>query len=180
MKKKLYALCMILGTYCYSQNSLQTHVPEAFSFSSTATWKEYVLTAPHITFDKEKWAWTNSFTIKSKKPLKLTNIVLQWRGEKIPQLFASLYQKKERENSVIPIQKNLVCDGIWDNKKQQLKFSLNEKIVAINKYHLVLSYPKEAEKHLKKGKFIITDTKTKSLDTKTFINQKIQLLVQSR
>lgn len=129
-----------------------------FSLSTTMTWKEYVLCVPRISFSKEKWTWAGSITLKSRNPVKLTMLVLQWRGDALDQIAASLYQKKERETVVIPIQKNLVCDGVWDKDKQQIVFSLNEKIVAVNKYHLVLSYPKDIESKVRHGKFVVANT----------------------
>ena len=135
-------------------------IPAAFfSLHSTATWREYSLKSPKIHFLKEKWAWAYSLVLKSKNPVKLTTITLQWKGNYIEQLSASLYVKKERDRVVIPIQKNLVCDGIWEQKKQQLSFNINDKIIAVNKYHLLLSFPKNTEKILKKGIFVIAGTK---------------------
>jgi len=130
-----------------------------FSLYTTPTWREYSLKSSKIQFLKEKWAWAYSLILKSKSPIKLDNLTLQWNGDRIDQLSASLYQKKERETVVIPIQKNLVCDGSWNPKKQQLIFPINEKIVATNKYHLLLSFPKQAENKLKKGLFVISGTK---------------------
>jgi len=132
--------------------------PDFFSLSATTTWREYKLAIPKLQFAKEKWAWACSLTLKSKQPLKLTNLVLQWRGEKIDKICAALYQKKEREKLVIPIQKNLISDGTWNPEKQQLIFSLNEKVIAVNKYHLFLSFPKQVEKKIRKGKFVILDS----------------------
>lgn len=133
------------------------HLP-LFSLHTTATWKEYSLKSSKIQFIKEKWAWAYSLILKSKSPIKLNNLTLQWNGDKIDNLSASLYQKKEREKVVIPIQKNLVCDGSWDSKRQQMRFPINEKIVATNKYHMLLSFPKNIEHALKKGLFVISGT----------------------
>ncbi len=176
MKKIVYIIAIML---LVSDYYVKMHANNLFSLSATTTWREYPLITPQITFQKEKWAWTSSLVIKSKQPMKLTNLVLQWHGNKMPQLFASLYQKKEREPSVVPIQKNLVCDGVWDVKKQQLSFTLNEKIVAINKYHLVLSYPKHIEHMIKKGKFAVISTEVKAIDNKLPANQKAQLFVHN-
>lgn len=137
-----------------------------FSLSTTGTWREYYHDTPDVSFFKEKWAWASSLTLKSKKPIKLTTLILQWQGPQIDNLAASLYQKKERESSVIPIQKNLVCDGIWQPTTQKLIFRLDEKIVAVNKYHLLLSYPKHIELLLKNGTFLIADMQTTLLDKK--------------
>jgi hypothetical protein len=130
-----------------------------FNLFPLTTWNEYPCNTIGIHFDKEKWVWTHSMIIKSKNPLKLENIILQWNGGKLPKLSASLYQKKERDEKVIPIQENLVAEGNWDQKKQQLTFALDEKIIATSKLHLVLSYPKNEEARVKKGNFVIAQTK---------------------
>lgn len=141
-------------TFVYgNQSSL-----DFFSLRATATWREYPFNIPQINFHKEKWAWACSLTFKSKEPVKLSSLILQWKGEKLSNLAAALYQKKEREAAVIPIQQNLVCEGIWNKSMQQLVFRPNEKVVAVNKYYLMVSFPKEVEKKIKKGKFIVLGT----------------------
>jgi hypothetical protein len=135
-----------------------------FSLNATTTWREYPLNIPQINFLKEKWVWTCSLTLKSKQPVKLNSLVLQWKGEKLHHLAAALYQKKERENAVIPIQQNLVCDGMWDPKTQQMVFEPNEKVIAVNKYYLMVSFPKSMEHSVKKGKFIVLQTQLTSLN----------------
>lgn len=135
------------------------HQYDFFSLHTTSTWHEYTFHSPFI-LDNQKLAWACSFILKSKKPVKLTTIILQWQGRPLTHLSASLYQKKERDSTVMPIQKNLVCDGSWDQKTQQLTFSLNEKIVAVNKYHLLLSFSKALEPKIRSGKFMITDIRT--------------------
>lgn len=137
-----------------------------FSLSTTSTWREYCYYGPSVNLFKEKWAWASSFTLKSKKPVKLTTLTLQWKGPEIESLAAALYQKKERESAVIPIQKNLVCDGTWLPSTQQLIFKVDEKIVAINRYHLLLSYSKQVETQLKNGKFLIADMQTTAIGKK--------------
>jgi hypothetical protein len=163
MKKKIF-ICFMCVTIdlgflthrCLGIMSAQpTH--DFFSLSTTTTWREYQVKAPEITFNKEKWAWTCSLTLRSKQALKLSTLVLQWKGERITQLAAALYQKKERDISVIPIQKNFICDGIWSPSHQQIIFTPDTKIVAVDNYHLVVSFPKESENIIKHGKFVIVD-----------------------
>jgi len=124
------------------------------SLSITNTWREFQLKATNP-YHQEKWAWMWSLTLKSKKAVKLRQLNLQWRGEKINSIFASLYQKRENDKHLIPIEQNLVCDGAWNVKKQQLTFNLNEKIIATNKYYLVLSFPQTLETTIKSGTFAV-------------------------
>jgi len=126
-----------------------------FALTTTGTWAEFTLKNMQQKFKQEKWAWVGSIIFKSKQALELKEVNLQWVGENIPKLHASLYQKKIFDKKVIPIQENLVCDGTWNKQKQQLIFRLNEKIVAINKYCLVLSFPKEFESKIKNGRFLL-------------------------
>lgn len=162
-------LYILMGTlWCYSLQATpgprahQNYNPNIFSLHTTPTWKEYSTPQRTISFGKEKWAWKSSFTLKSKKPMKLTTLVLAWQGKPLTTLAASLYQKKENA-ALIPIQKNLIGEGTWDKHKQQLLFTLNEKVVAVNKYHLVISYPKQLESLVKSGKFIIKNTNLSQL-----------------
>ncbi len=128
---------------------------ELFSLRATTTWREYPINLPTVKFHKEKWAWTCSLMFRSKQPVKLTSLAMQWKGAKLDQLSASLYQKKEKDHAVIPIQENFVCDGTWNPLTQQLVFTPNEKIVAVNNYYLMVSFPKKAESLIKKGRFSI-------------------------
>jgi len=64
------------------------------------------------------------------------------------------------ENNLLTLLKNeSQLDKILDElkkrefKKQEVFFSLNEKIVSINKYYLVISYSPQSESMLKHGKF---------------------------
>jgi hypothetical protein len=137
--------------------------PEFFSLNATPTWKEFCLYTPPPNLRHETRAWTGFVTLKSKEPLKLTTLVLQWQGEKVWKLAASLYQKKERHKELIPIQENWICDGHWDAHAQQLRFTMNEKLVAVNQYHLVLNFPKHAKHKIRKGSFVIKSTHVKKL-----------------
>lgn len=155
----------VLSFFTTSGESPYKHYKtNVFSLFSTPTWCQYPLTSQKIRFNKEMWAWTSSFILKSKRPLKLTMLKLDWQGKKLDNVAAALYQKRENDE-LVPIGKNLVSQGKWDNKKQQLVFSLNEKVVAVNKYHLVVSYPKRLQKPLRQGKFVVSDTAMNLLST---------------
>ena len=150
MKKSIKILCVsILLT-----SGLQAIEPSLFSLSTTATWQEFSLKNQSPTSATHKWAWIGLITLKSKEPLTLERLTLQWNGKKIKKMSASLYQKKkEKDPTLIPIQDNLVCDGIWNPAQQQLTFFLNKKVVAVNKYYLVLNYPVKVEDTVKHGHF---------------------------
>ncbi len=139
-----------------------------FTLSSTDTWKEFEpKQKKDVGLTQKKWVWTNSIVLKSKDALKLKMLILQWVGEKIDHLSASLYYKRDKEECVLPIEKNLVCDGCWNKKKQQIVFHVNEKIVAVNTYSLVLSFAHTIEDIIKSGTFVIS----KQFDTQKNINE---------
>jgi len=140
-----------------------TNFGPLFQLCTTNTWKEFILNGDLPEFKQKKWAWIGLITMKSKIPLKLKTLNLQWYGKKLDDLHASLYQKKEKDPTLIPIQQNLVCDGVWNTKKQELTFDIDQKIVSINNYYLVLSFSKREEDALKSGKFTFPDKKSISL-----------------
>ncbi len=155
----LLAIIITIGSFAYAD---QEQYQDSFSLHTTLTWREIPNSAAQESLNdsdiKEKWVWPCSLTIKSKRPRYLTLVVLQWVGGKIPSLTAGLYQKKERESVPKPIQENWICDGVWDEATQQLTFKLNEKVVAVNKYHLIISFPHTVERSIKKGSFSVAQT----------------------
>lgn len=127
------------------------------SLTSTNTWLEFNLYNQNLKL--EKCAWVGLLTFKSKNAIQLKQINFKWSGNflKTKNLSASLYQKKEsNEDQLIPIEDNLVCDGIWNEKTQQLIFKPDEKLVAINKYYLVINFSEDMEDKLKSGAFVLT------------------------
>ncbi len=129
--------------------------PGLFSLSASTTWRDYTL-APSINhFNPNRWVWTGMITLKSTQPVNLQELQLKWLGEEIATLQASLYKKKESEYQLIPIQENLVCDGQWNAKTQNLTFFVDKKIVAVNKYYLVLNFAEKDVQKIKHGSFVI-------------------------
>lgn len=157
-----------LASANYNSNSkltldTQIELDDMFYLCSTTTWLEFKLNQSITPVHEKKWAWIGSITLKSKIPLKLEKLNLQWFGKKISNLQASLYQKKETDPTLIPIEKNLVCDGIWNKQAQELSFNINQKVVSINNYYLLLSFPSSEEKTIKSGYFTLPDKKAMHL-----------------
>jgi hypothetical protein len=103
-----------------------------------------------------KWILAGSITFKkkAKDTVYLNHIYLHWRGKKIDHLMGSLY-RKESDRKFLPIQENLVCDGLW-NKSQQtlmLNFERKHNLGPINTFYLVLTVPQNLEPVLKRGSF---------------------------
>lgn len=129
-----------------------------YTFSTTSTWCEFPFNNKLIKTQNEKLALIELITLRNKQPLRLKNLKLKWNGEPIDNIFASLYKKKESKDQLIPIEENLICDGVWNPKAQQLIFKINKKIISLNKFYLVLRFPNAIEDKLKKGSFIPSDS----------------------
>lgn len=149
----LQILCTDQPTIVFEQE--ERGIDNELSLCSTNTWREFSLKPPYDQFHHDCWAWTWSLTLKCKTAFRLHQLTLQWMGKKIESIYASLYQKKDRDPVLIPIQENLVSEGAWDCSSQQLIFAMDEKIVATNKYYLVLSFPQTIEDHVRQGTFIV-------------------------
>ncbi len=102
---------------------------------------------------EKKWAWTSDIVLKSPLAINGTTFILRWHGARIKNLFASLFKKKTEDKTIIPIEQNLIGDGQWNAKKQEIMFTLSNKIVATNRYHLVLNFSPALEKQLRSGHF---------------------------
>lgn len=102
------------------------------------------------------WVLVARFVIKrrSKDFIRLDNLSFAWRGEHISHLAASLF-RGHSSGDLIPVEENLVCDGIWRSTNQilQLRFQQKEYLQPTNIFYLVLTVPERLEKILKKGHF---------------------------
>lgn len=143
----------ILVALTITTAAAQTSLPTFLSLSTSTTWKDFTLNRINNKPQK-RWVWAGTVTIKSKKPITISNVTLQWCGDNIQKLHATLYHKKDTEHQLIPIQENMLCDGEWNPKTQQLMFPMNKKIVAVNHYYLVLSFPEKDIEKIKHGSFI--------------------------
>ena len=146
-------LLLLFFSYLKSQNNLSN-----FSLSTTTTWYEYTLSnTSSYSLNKDKLALTEQITLRNKQPILLKKLKLKWNGEKINGIYASLYTKKEYQDELVPIEENLLCDGFWNQGKQQIIFDINKKLVSLNKFYLVLRFPDQIEEKLKNGNFSILE-----------------------
>lgn len=119
-----------------------------------------------------KWILAGKITFKkrTKDPIALQKISFSWHGpQKIKKLNASLYQQIPNQK-FIPIEENLLSDGYWNKKTQQLQFTFihKEYLHPHSLFCLVLTIPNDLEPILKKGFFtLITDNLPISLQTMT-------------
>ena len=99
-----------------------------------------------------------TFKKKSKEPLFIDTLNLTWNGKHIDHLAASLY-KKNLSRDFLPIEDNLICDGVWNKTKQTLLFNFDEKetLNPTTIFYLVLTIPDHLEPTLKKGAFVLEE-----------------------
>lgn len=157
MKRVFQALWCIL-IICITLGSTMEH---DFIIHLQPTWDDLEQDHPRASEFGGKWILVGIITFKkkAKEPVLLKEIVLRWEGPHIQNLSASLYTKKP-EGKFIPIEENLICDGTWNESKQQLSLLFEEpqKLSAHNPFYLVLTIPKKLETILKRGAFIIKKT----------------------
>jgi hypothetical protein len=108
-----------------------------------------------------KWILVGSITFKKrcKDPICIETISLHWNGEHLDNLVASLYKKNLEKDNFLPIEENLVCDGMWNKNKQTLMLNFDEKenLAPTTIFYLVLTVPESIEPILKKGSFYLED-----------------------
>lgn len=107
-----------------------------------------------------KWILVGSITFKRcKDPIFIETINLHWNGEPLDNLIASLYRKNLDKELFMPIEENLVCDGIWSKNKQTLILNFDEKenLAPTTVFYLVLTVPEDIEPILTMGSFSLED-----------------------
>ncbi len=107
-----------------------------------------------------RWILVGSITFKRcKDPICIETINLHWNGDHLDNLVASLYKKNLDKELFIPIEENLICDGIWNKSKQTLILNFDEKesLAPTTVFYLVLTVPEEIEPILKKGSFCLEE-----------------------
>lgn len=112
-------------------------------------------TSHHAHFGTQ-WILVGSITFekKSKEPVTLHRIHLQWHGEHLEQLTASLYRKIP-DKDFYPVEATLICDGVWSEKKQTLMLTFNEEknLGFRTIFYLVLTIPDHLVPLIKQGSF---------------------------
>ncbi|MDR3549880.1 MAG: hypothetical protein P4L31_00565 [Candidatus Babeliales bacterium] len=152
MKRLIYILLFICSTAIHASQL------DDFDVMLTPQWQDLESNEDKAKEFGGKWILAGSITFKkkAKDTVHLHRIYLQWNGNRIESLCGSLY-KAESDRSFLPIQENLVCDGVW-NKCQQtlmLNFDKKETLGFANTFNLVLTVPDDLEAILKTGHFNI-------------------------
>jgi hypothetical protein len=101
------------------------------------------------------WICAGTMTIKKRvnETLSLTQAAFRWHGPQLSTLRASLYRKNSEP--FLPLEENVVSDGVWHPKTQQLSFQFGKKQILdpITTFYVVLTVPSPLEYTLKKGSF---------------------------
>jgi hypothetical protein len=86
----------------------------------------------------ERWVLVGTITFKkkSKEPLALSKLVLNWNGSFLDTMTASLYQKP------VFIEENIISDGIWNKARQVIIFNFDKiTLHPTTTFYLVLTIP---------------------------------------
>jgi len=157
MKQKLY----ILITCIAIQTSLCANTKN-FNVILEPTWQDLEHNAKKSKDFGGKLILVGTITFKKKEsvePVYLNHLELTWHGDKINNLASSLYKKNldPDKKDFLPIEDYLVCDGMWNKKKQTLILNFDQKhtLGPINTFYLVLTVPKKLEQSLQNGYFCI-------------------------
>lgn len=132
-----------------------------FSISLEPMWKDLETNPNNIAKFGGKWILAGSITFKkrAKDNVNLEKIYLKWNGPALENTMASLYRGRP-DKDFLPIEDNVVADGIWNKKKQRLLFDFleNETLSAITIFYLVLTVPPCCETLFKQGNFSLEKT----------------------
>lgn len=107
-----------------------------------------------------KWILAGSITFKKRsgESVALHSLRLQWKGPHISSLFGTLYKKRDGQE-FLPLEENMICDGVWLPQQQALVLNFDKKIALglSNTFYLVLTLSEECESLLKKGVFALDE-----------------------
>ena len=106
-----------------------------------------------------KWILVGYITFKKrcKDIVCMETMHMHWNGLHLDNLIGSLYKKVSDREVFLPIEDNLVCDGVWNERTQTLIFDFDEEenLGPTTTFCLVLTVPGKVESILKKGSFSI-------------------------
>ncbi len=151
----------ILSIFLSTLPLLFCHAEETFNITLKPKWRCLEEDCKKVAQFGGKWILAGSITFKkrSKDPVFIETINLHWDGETLDNLIASLYRKNFEKDLFLPIEENLVCDGVWNKCKQTLILNFDEKesLAPTTTYYLVLTVPDDVEPVLKKGSFSLEE-----------------------
>lgn len=137
-----------------------------FSLTSSNTWREFKapLTQQKNRNQNEKRILISEINLKSNDSTFIENLTAQWQGAAVGKMVASLYTKKLTDHKApVPIDDNLICDGMWHAATKEFVFPVHKKLVASDTYYLMLHVPAKFEAKLKTGSFKISQQEKPTL-----------------
>lgn len=139
---------------------ISTHPLEDFNITLQPKWINLDQTNDSECEFGGKWILAGSITFKKKikEQVSIKQIIMKWTGGNIDNLVASLY-KKDLGKDFVPIEDNVVCDGVWHKTKQTLIFNFEDRetLGPITVFYLVLTVPESLEPILATGSFCIDE-----------------------
>lgn len=128
-----------------------------------------------------KWILVGHITFKKRcnDIVCMETIRLHWNGSIIDNLNGSLYKQTSYKEAFLPIEENLVCDGVWNKKTQTLIFNFDReaKLGATNIFYLVLTLSTDLESILKNGYFCLDNNCLPSYFKQRLENEELKLMV---
>lgn len=157
MKRSIQCVLLIIA----STLPIQVCKAENFNIILKSKWCDLDENCSKATEFGGKWILVGSITFKKrcKNAVCIETINLHWNGEPLDNLIASLYKKNLDKENFLPIEENLICDGIWNKTKQTLVLNFDEKenLAPTTVFYLVLTVPESIEPILKKGSFCLEE-----------------------
>ncbi len=155
--KRHIGIIALLTTMVYSQCGINS---SDITVTIQPDWKDLEHNPKYIKKFGGRWILAGTITIvkKAQEKIHLNRLHLQWEGPqespKIETLNASLYAGECLED-FLPIQENLVCDGVWNSAQQKLLFNFEEQqlLTFKNCFFLVLTVPENKEQLIRNGTF---------------------------
>ena len=157
MKRRIQCILSIIASILPAQSCKA----ENFNIILKSKWCDLDENCSKATDFGGKWILVGSITFKKrcKNPICIETINLHWNGEPLDNLIASLYKKNLDKENFLPIEENLICDGMWNKNKQTLVLNFDEKenLAPTTVFYLVLTVPESIEPILKKGSFCLEE-----------------------
>ncbi len=152
--------CIITLSIIQLINASDTSMLDDFLITLESTWHCLDDNDGSCSLFGGKWVLVGNITFRKKSiqdSVHLQQLKLHWNGPFISSLSASLYKKNfdPTKKEFLPIDDYLICDGCWNNAKQTLVMTFDERqtLGAVEVFYVVLTVPTPLETILKQGSF---------------------------
>ena len=161
MQKRYFRALICTTLLCALHHATNANISERPSLRVRVTPHWHKLRNP-IPNNKKKIVLYTRVRMRSRQPHQLKQLVLQWQPKTShfkqgpAQLSASLYSHKCRKQ-FIPVQDRWITDGQWDAQRQTLTFNMDQKLVGVVTYYVVVGFEPREEKKMFAGSLQYTD-----------------------